>query len=120
MARSAGSASILHSIQASRGMMMNCAISPMSMSLGWSSTGLKSEGLRVSPMPNMTIPSMGVMADGLIHVKDCGMDRLMAVTASTTSVMCAAIHAENLYADFMMLCLNALLALFGYRTLFTA
>lgn len=42
------------------GMMTNCATTPSTTGSGLRATSAKSTGLRVSPMPNMTMPSSGV------------------------------------------------------------
>lgn len=80
--------------------MRNCASSPTRMSLGCCKTGLKSEGVSVSPMPNITTPNMGVMDEVLIQANEEGKNNATIVTRTTTRVICAAIHAEKV----MILC----------------
>ena len=59
MAMSGGSPITLHRMNATVGMMTNCATMPMSTSTGWERTSLKSLTESVRPMPNMTMPSSG-------------------------------------------------------------
>ncbi len=75
---------------------MNCVNSPMMMSFGRISTGLKSLGLSVNPIPNITTPSIGVMLDVLIQSKERGISSANAVTNSTTTVMLAAMNDDIL------------------------
>ena len=75
--------------------MRNCASSPTRMSLGCCKTGLKSEGVSVSPMPNI-----GVIDEVLIQANEEGKNNATIVTRTTTRVICAAIHAEKV----MILC----------------
>lgn len=77
-------------------MTMNCANSPMKMSLGRISTGLKSLALSVNPMPNITTPSIGVMHEVLIQSNDLGKNRASAVTTTTKMVMLAAMNDDIL------------------------
>ena len=72
-------------------MIKNCAISPMSISFGCNKIGLKSVGLSVKPMPNITNPSIGVTAAVPIQLKEAGKIKAIADTATTHQVMCAAI-----------------------------
>lgn len=65
-----------------------------------------SDGLSVSPIPNITIPNIGVIADVLIHVNDAGKERATAVTAITTIVICAAIHAAIVSILFLIININ--------------
>ena len=45
-------------------------------------------------MPNITMPSIGVMAEVLIQLNEAGRKSATAVTNTTMRVMCAAIQAE--------------------------
>ena len=101
-ASSSGSDSSLQSSHASEGMMRNCASSPTRISFGCCKTGLKSAGRSVSPIPNITTPSIGVMAEVSIQVNEEGRKRATAVTSTTTRVMCAAIHAERVMILFFI------------------
>jgi hypothetical protein len=51
-------------------------------------------------MPNITTPSIGVTAEVDTHKNDVGMNNANAATPTTSSVICAAIHAERLYSLF--------------------
>lgn len=46
-------------------------------------------------MPNITTPSIGVMAEVLIQLNEAGRKSATAVTSTTMRVMCAAIQAES-------------------------
>ena len=89
-----------HRHHATEGMTTNCASSPTRISFGCIITGLKSEGFRVNPIPNITTPSIGVTAEVDTHKNDVGMNNANAATPTTSSVICAAIHAERLYSLF--------------------
>ena len=80
---------------------MNCASSPIIISRGCINTGLKSDALKVSPIPNITTPNIGVMADVDAHRNDLGTNSEIAETATTMSAMLLAIKAANLYIYFI-------------------
>lgn len=113
-ASSSGRASSLLSSHAREGIMRNCASSPIRMSLGCCRTGLKSDGRSVSPMPNITTPSIGVMAEVPIQANEEGRKSATTVTSTTIRVMCAAIHADKVKILFFI----ALYSNFFVRTVF--
>ena len=73
-AKSGGKLNIRVSSQAVPGMMVNCAMLPIITSLGRVNTTLKSSGLSVSPMPNITSPSKGLIAVGFTQLKVEGLN----------------------------------------------
>ena len=84
-ANSFGSAKAHTSNHANRGMIVNCAKQPMRISNGLRSTIRKSDGERVSPMPNMMTPSMGLMTGVSIHTKEAGFSSDTAAANNTNT-----------------------------------
>ena len=62
---------------------MNCATAPMMTSFGLLKTSVKSDGFKVSPMPNMTIPSKVLIHAVLMKDTADGKKRERAATRIT-------------------------------------
>ena len=73
--------------KAKNGIRVNCATAPIMTSLGLLKTSVKSDGFRVSPIPNMTMPSKVLIHAVLIKDTLDGKKREMAATRITISAI---------------------------------
>ena len=107
MASSGGRWNAFAKSQARAGMTMNCARQPMMTSLGRLNTTLKSLGLSVRPMPNITSPSKGLMQTVSIHLKLSGNS---SATTATNKTITPTYREMKLHISFIpaFCCLNPL------------
>lgn len=83
--------------------MINCANEPMIISFGRINTILKSCGSRVSPIPNMTTPSIGAIHEVEIQLKVEGRNKDNAATTTTIAAKYFDINEQTFKTLFFML-----------------
>ena len=87
MASSVGRWNTWVSAHARKGIRVNCATQPTTTSFGRLNTTLKSSGFRVSPMPNMTMPSRVLTHAVFTTLKGPGNSSASAATTMTMAAM---------------------------------